>query len=142
MLTFFLIIVLVILGFVMWICFASLNPTANCDERKWALIKRKDKNGTEFFELIRCKKFVLKEFKETKTMSHVTNKEYESLYFYDRERTLYSYNETKGLQKMSDVYKAEILEKVNVSWFNIYNYFGVKRFRNIIEMELYNEGKN
>lgn len=140
--TFLLIIVLIFVGAVMWGLFASFNPTASCDERRWALIKRKDKNGVESYKLIRAKKFVLKEFKETKTMEHVTKKEYESLYFYDRERVLYSYNETKGLQKMSDVYKAEILEKVNVSWLNIYNYFGVKRFRQIIELEFTNEGKN
>lgn len=133
---------LFLLGCFMWLLFASLNPAANCDSRRWALIKTKGKDGKTKYDLTSCKKFVLKEFKETKNMEHVTKEEYESLYFYDRENVLYSYNPTKGLQKMSDVYKAEILDNFNCGRFNIINYLGVKRFRSIIELELYDEAKN
>lgn len=141
--TFLLIVALMVIFLVMYFIASSLNPASVCDIRKVAVLRTFNKTkGKYTYKLVKAKTLILRDFKYSGNMNHVTNKTYTDMYLFDRFNALYHYESGSDIVRRVNKDKTiTFLDTFKSNFFDIYNFFSINRFKSLVVEDMERERK-
>lgn len=141
--TFLLYVSLFVIFLVMYFIASSLNPASSCDVRKIAVLRTYNKTkGKHTYKLVKAKTLILRDFKYNGNMEHVTKKKYTDMYLFDRFNSLYHYESGSDIVRRVNKDKTIVfLDTFKSSFFDIYNFFSINRFKSLVVEDMESERK-